>query len=148
MNERLPRHAEAFMDLVARLEHALRRHGYAREDRDIAFIDWARFARELGDDFFRTVRESGEANVLIGEPPRSYYRNRGFMPRNSKPIETVRELITRGVIQVRNNIAHGEKYVERATRRDDDLTKEALWVLRTAISSHPEVKHMMAAQET
>jgi hypothetical protein len=58
-------------------------------------------------------------------------------------IRNVTQLFTRGVCQVRNNIVHGEKYIEVATPRDDALVKEAMWVLQKAIRCHP-VMHRSA----
>ena len=53
------------------------------------------------------------------EPPRVYHRDRGMLPVVQKPITGVVLLFMRGVCQVRHNIVHGEKYVERGMPRDD-----------------------------
>lgn len=139
MHSRLPPEAAAFTDLYARLEHVLRRNGYARKDRQVALIDWVRFARDLGEDFFLRVRNSENAQTLIGEPPRIYYRDEGLVPDVQMPITSVTELFLRGVCQVRDNLVHGEKYVRESRKRDDDLVRDAHWVLEEAIKLHPQI---------
>jgi hypothetical protein len=114
----LPEHAAAFMASFVRLEHALRRNGYARADRERAVVSWRKFAQELGEGFFVYVHHSGSAATLIAEPPRVYHRDRGFLPLVREPITGVVQLFTRGVCQVRNNIVHGDKYVEAANVND------------------------------
>jgi len=144
MTGHLPEHADAFMGLIARVEHFLTRNGYARANRPRAEIDWVRFADELGEHFFHAVRDSQRATTLIAEPPRVHLRGQGFQPEVQEPVRNVIELFQRGVCQVRNNIAHGEKYVVEGSARDDALVKEAHWVLEQAIARHPRVKVIMA----
>jgi hypothetical protein len=143
---RLPLHATALTNLFAEVEYALRRNGYVRRDQPKAFIDWALFARELGEEFFSEVRDSGRAVELVREPPRAYYRDIGLHPEMPDPIGGIVDLFVRGVCQVRNNIEHGEKFVESATPRDHALTREALWVLKKAIAEHPRAREFLAAQ--
>src|SRR5262249_2920202 len=133
----LPPHAVAFTALFARVEHALRRNGYTRSDQERAAVNWRQFATELGNDFFVSMRQSKRAETLIQEPPRVYHRDRGFLPKIQEPITDVFHLFRRGVCQVRNNIVHGEKYVDLATPRDDALVTEAHYVLEQAIACHP-----------
>ena len=140
--------AAELMQMFARLEHGLRRNGYARRDRQVALIDWARFASELGEPFFAAARDSGNAAVLIRVPPRVYHRDKGLLPEQPPPIANVGELFVRGVCQVRNNIAHGEKLVELATQRDHDLVRDALWVLTQAIDRHPKARELLAKAMT
>jgi hypothetical protein len=141
----LPEHAASFMGLFARLEYALRRNGYEKKNRRRAEIDWVNFANEFGSEFFDNVSRSLHARTLIGEPPRIHYRGLGLQPEVQEPIKDVVELFVRGVCQVRNNIVHGEKYVELATQRDDALVREAHWVLEQAIARHPKFKELLAA---
>lgn len=108
-----------------------------------AQIDWSQFAAELGEEFFVAIRDAANAPTRIGEPPRAYHRDQGFQPTVQTPIANVQELFLRGVCQVRNNIAHGEKYVETGTNRDDDLVSEAKWVLERAVEQHPELKKIL-----
>jgi len=143
----LPEHAAAFMELFARLEHAMRRNGYARNDRHVAFVDWRRFANELGGEFFAYIVSSQKAETLVVEPPRVYYRGRGLQPNVQTPIINVVQLFERGVRQVRNNIVHGEKYVDLATERDDALVTQAHWVLQQAIARHPRAHAILARYE-
>jgi hypothetical protein len=140
MANHLPRHATDFAALFARVEHTLRRNGYARKDRSRSVVDWALFAKELGQTFFDTIRTGRKAKTLIGEPPRIYHRDKGFLPEVQIPIADVVELFLRGVCQVRNNIVHGEKYVEDGSKRDDDLVQGANFVLEQAINRHPALK--------
>ena len=144
MTGHLTPEAAELMHSFARLEHALKRNGYARQDRKVAFIDWTRFAAELGEPFFTAARDSGNAAVLIREPPRVYHRDKGLLPEQPPPIMNVQELLLRGVCQVRNNIAHGEKFVEPVTERDHDLVRDALWVLTQAIDQHPKTRELLA----
>jgi hypothetical protein len=108
-------------------------------------IDWPLFARELGPDFFAMIAHSGKADMLIGEPPRIYYRDGGMRPVKPEPIADVEQLMIRGVGQVRNNIVHGEKYVDRGSKRDDDLVMQAMWVLEQAVEWHPAARNKAAA---
>lgn len=143
----LPEHATAFTALFARVEHALRRTGYARADQDRAVVDWRKFAKELGDGFFTYVCKSRRAVTLVGEPPRIYHRDRGMLPKVQKPIKDVEQLFTRGVCQVRNSIVHGEKYVDFATPRDDALVNEANWVLEQAVGHHPKITELLVVHQ-
>jgi hypothetical protein len=144
----LPEHAAAFTALYARVEHALRRNGYARLDQERAVVNWRKFASELGNDFFAYVRKSKRAETLVTEPPRVYHRDHGMMPKIQEPITDVMQLFRRGVCQVRNNIVHGEKYVDLATPRDDALVREANWVLEQAIARHPRMSSIMAMHQS
>jgi len=85
------------------------------------------------------VLKSKCAETLLAEPPRIYYTRQGFGPEIQKPITDVVQLFTRGVCQVRNNIVHGEKYVDLATPRDDALVIGANRVLELAIARHPKL---------
>jgi hypothetical protein len=143
----LPEHAAEFMELFARLEHALRRNGYARTDQERAVVNWRRFALDLGEKFFLEVCRAQKAQTLIGEPPRVYIRGRGMQPEVQRPITDVVELFSRGVCQVRNNIVHGEKYVDLATPRDDALVREAHWLLLQAIARHPHAGKLLTQRQ-
>jgi hypothetical protein len=144
MRSYLPPHALAFRDLFAQVEHVLRRNGYSRTDRAKAEIDWQKFAQDLGDPFFGYVLESEAAGTLIGEPPRAYYLEGGWKPRNQEPIRNVVELFLRGVCQVRNNIEHGKKFIAEEGPRSDALVNEAHWVLEQAALRHAETKSIFA----
>ncbi len=139
----IPAHAGEFLALFARAERALSHNGYARRDRGRAVANWRKFAKELSDEFFAHVRKSNRVTTLLIEPPRVYYRGRGFLPTVQKPITDVEQLFARGVCQVRHNIVHGEKYVEFATPRDDALVTEANWVLEEAIARHPKLRGLL-----
>jgi hypothetical protein len=145
MDTHLPAHAVAFTQLFARVEHTLRRNGYSRENIDRATVNWSKFASELGEPFFEYVRASQQATTLISEPPRIYYRELGMQPDIQEPITAVVPLFVRGVCQVRNNIVHGEKYVETARPRDDALVLEATWVLQHAVRRHAKAEALFAA---
>ena len=140
MNGHLPEHALAFQNLYMRVEHVLRRNEYCLPNRKKALIDWQKFAHDLGDQFFDYVRESQAASTLINKPPRAYYRQDGWPLQDQTPIQNVVGLFERGVCQVRNNIVHGEKYIEPEHERSDILVIEAHWVLEQAILRHPEAK--------
>ena len=142
MKGHLPAHALAFQNLCARVEHALRRNEYCILNRKKALIDWRKFANDLGDEFFDHVRKSQAARTLTNEPPRAYHRKIGWWPPNQTPIRDVVELFERGVCQVRNNIVHGEKYIDPERPRSDILVNEAHWVLQQAILRHPEAKRI------
>jgi hypothetical protein len=65
----LPEHATTFAALFARVEHTLRRNGYAQPNKDRAMVDWRKFARELGEDFFAHVRDFQHSNRdVVGQP--------------------------------------------------------------------------------
>jgi hypothetical protein len=143
MTGHLPQDAAAFMELFARLEHLLRRNGYTKKDHSRAVIDWKQFAREFDETFFKHVKRSGKAATLLREPPRIYYRGWGMQPEVQEPIRGIADLFLRGVCQVRNNIVHGEKYIDLATPRDDALVREAHWVLEQAITQHKLAKELL-----
>ena len=136
MESGFPEHVSAFFELFARAEHALRRIGFVQSNRAKAVVDWRAFARDLREEFFVAVRNSGRADTLIREPPRAYHGEAGWQPRQSAPIADTEDLFIRGVCQVRNNIVHGEKYIFQEGERSDDLVKEATWVLEQAINTH------------
>jgi len=140
----LPEQAAAFTALFARVEHVMIRNGYARSDQKLAFADWQKLARELGDSFYEEVRISALAETLLAEPPRVYHREKGFLPLVQEPIVDVVQLFTRGVCQVRHNIVHGQKFVEQATPRDHALVQEAEVVLAKALRRHPVLKGFFA----
>jgi hypothetical protein len=65
-----------------------------------------------------------------------------------EPITDVGALFIRGVCQVRNNIVHGEKFVESARPRDYALVEEAHWVLEQAITQHQDAGTLFASLRT
>ena len=68
-----------------------------------------------------------------------------MQPDVQDPITGVVPLFIRGVCQVRNNIVHGEKFVESARPRDHALVLEANWVLEQAIVRHPDASTLFAS---
>jgi hypothetical protein len=131
------KNAIAFRDLYAHVEHALRRNDYTRKDRKRAGIDWIQFAKDMGESFFDYVRTSQKAETLVSEPPRVFHRGRGMQPKTQTPIADIIQLFLRGGCQVRNNIEHGEKYIDGGGVRDNALVSEAPWFLEQAIKRHP-----------
>ncbi len=128
--------AEEFARTFRDTEHALKRSGYIRKDREVAEADWDRFAKELGPDFFEHVVTSGIAVTLVGDPPRRLLANLQWAPKETKPLTNVAQLIVNGVCRVRNSYLHGEKFVggpDGQWERDATLVKEAHGVLREAV---------------
>jgi hypothetical protein len=142
---KLPEHAVAYRDLFAHVEHRLRRAGFLRKNHKRAVVDWRKFACDLGAPFFEYVRGAVEADTLIREPPRVLDQAMVWQPAEQKPITDVVELFERGVCQVRNNIVHGEKYMDVGTPRDDALVKGANWVLERAMGWHPEGRRIFGS---
>jgi hypothetical protein len=106
-----------------------------------AQADWAAYAKMLGSDFFDRVASSGIADTLISDPPRKLMREGlRWSRRKSTPLENVHELLLEGVCRVRNSFVHGEKFVggpDGQWERDARLVKEALAVLKLALSEKP-----------
>lgn len=66
-----PQQAIEFIQLFARVEGALKQSGHLKRDKKKrAEADWTGFADSLGPEFFQYVRDSEQANTLVGEPPR------------------------------------------------------------------------------
>lgn len=136
-----------FAELFSRFEHALKRAGFLKKRAD-AQADWNKFARQLGDEFFRRVKDAGFAGTLIGNPPRKLMADGlKWGPTDAKPITDVIELFALGVCRVRNSFIHGEKFVRgldaRQRERDAILVSEALKVLREARDWAPEVAALL-----
>jgi hypothetical protein len=128
--------AEDFARTFRQTEHALKRSGYLRKDKDIAEADWDEFAKKLGPDFFQHVIASGIAITLVGDPPRRLLASMEWSPEKTKPLTNVAQLIVNGVCRVRNSYLHGEKFVggpEGQFQRDATLVSEAHAVLREAV---------------
>jgi len=145
MPVQIPEHAIRFRERFAHVENLLRRAGYVQQKRrSRALVDWVKFAREFNADFFLYVQGSQQANTLLSEPPRVLDAHITWQPLNQTPIADVVELFQRGVCQVRNNIVHGEKYIDSHDRRDDELVSQAAWVLEQAIDRHPNAATIFA----
>ncbi|WP_439501621.1 hypothetical protein [Aminobacter ciceronei] len=128
--------AEDFARTFRQTEHALKRSGYLRKDKDIAEADWDEFAKKLGTEFFQHVIASGIAITLVGDPPRRLLVNMKWSPEKTQPLTNVAQLIVNGVCRVRNSYLHGEKFVggpEGQFERDTTLVIEAHAVLREAV---------------
>ena len=145
MSIQMPEHVIRFRERFAHVENLLRRAGYVQQrQRSRAFVDWVKFANELGADFFLYVRASQQATTLLNEPPRVLDAQLIWQPPNQTPIADVAGLFQKGVCQVRNNIVHGEKFVDSHDRRDDELVSQAAWVLERAIVRHPNAATIFA----
>lgn len=135
-----PPEAIEFMQLYARIEGELKRVGNTKRGRKLAEADWGPLAESLGEEFFHFVRDSKLADTLVGEPPRRLM-NQGleWQPAFSPPIENVLDLFTRGICQVRHNLAHGEKFDVTGSGWDRDiaLVTQALWTLERALERSP-----------
>lgn len=129
------RDAEEFSALFRKMEHDMKRLGFLKGT-DHAQADWNKFARKLGLPFFDAIRASGDASILLGEPPRKLMREGlEWRPLNPKPLANVVELFEQGVCRVRNSFVHGEKFVsdqDGQRERDATLVREALFVLSEA----------------
>ncbi|RUV40611.1 MAG: hypothetical protein EOQ55_28625 [Mesorhizobium sp.] len=127
--------AEAFVADFRRMEYALKRSGYIRNNRKDAQADWGSFAHALGKKFFDQVVADGIAKTLIGHPPRQLLADLHWSPQSPAPLANVAELIVNGVCRVRNSYIHGEKFTggpEGQWERDALLIHEAHAVLNRA----------------
>ena len=139
-----PEEARQFLELFGRTEHALKQLGFLKKKKR-AEADWVRFADELGAAFYDRIVASGAAKVILNEPPRARMAaSFAFEPALQTPIVDGRELFLRGVCQVRNNFAHGEKFVVSGLGWDRDLQliRDAHWILKEAISAHPGLRNL------
>ncbi|NKL12105.1 hypothetical protein GFL78_08910 [Rhizobium leguminosarum bv. viciae] len=128
--------AEDFARTFGQTEHALKRSGFLRKNKDIAEADWDEFAKKLGPEFFQHIVASGIAITLVGDPPRRLLANMEWSPEKTQPLANVAQLIVNGVCRVRNSYLHGEKFVggpEGQFERDATLVIEAHAVLREAV---------------
>lgn len=131
-----PTSAVEFLELHARIEGALKQSGMVQEKKKRAEADWKALAESLGASFFRRIFESGKADTLIGEPPRRRMRvGMRWHPEQPAAIQDVGTLFLDGVCQVRNNLAHGEKFsvTGQGWDRDEELVTQAIWVLEQAL---------------
>ena len=137
-----PEPANEFLRLYARTEGALKQGGHLKQ-RKLAYADWDSLARSLGQKFFESVRDSGNANTLILEPPRRRMKDGlRFQPDKPPAIGTTEQLFQRGVCQVRHNLSHGDKFDVSGAGWDRDvaLVTESLWVLKSALEWNKAVR--------
>jgi hypothetical protein len=139
-----PHPAEKFLKLFAHTEGRLKKRGDLIKGRKHAEADWMPLADALGADFFAHVRGSGAADMLMNRPPRKRMADLCWAPENPAPIGDVRELFRRGLCQVRNNLAHGEKFVVDGDdlKRDIVLIEQSLWALEQAIEKCEGLKYL------
>lgn len=140
---------DEFEALYRKVERALVYSGYMQGHKKYADADWKKFANELGQPFLDFVKKSREATTLTTEPPKQLLKM-GHIPgwvEVCKDYQTVEDLFLSGICQVRNNVAHGHKYVgtEADKRRDDKLTGQATWVLHRAIERNDKIRAYLAA---
>jgi hypothetical protein len=131
-----PPEAIEFLELYARTERALKQAGCVKKGKKFAEADWTPFANALGPEFLEHVRTSHQAEILITEPPRRRSTlGLEWAPVEPQPIRTVEELFVRSICQVRNNLAHGEKFdiTGKGLDRDLALVSQSLWVLKQAL---------------
>lgn len=124
-----------FIGRFAQIEKRLKDAGQIQRGRKAAQADWPTLADSLGQHFFDEVRQSGQADALINEPPRTRMADGlVFSPEMPLPLRNVRELFALGVCRVRNNLVHGEKFVvsEGGWERDEALVRAAQWILELA----------------
>lgn len=118
------------------MEYALKRSPkYLRTNKTVAEADWDAFAKDLGQEFFDHVVQSGIAKTLIGKPPRRLLKDLQWDPPNPSPLSNIAQLIINGVCRVRNSYLHGEKFTggpEGQWERDTLLIEEAHAVLNEA----------------
>jgi hypothetical protein len=129
---------EKFAATFRQSEHALKRSGYLRKDKDNAEADWDAFAQKLGPAFFDHIVKSGIAITLVGDPPRRQLATMEWVPKHTTPLTNVAQLIVNGVCRVRNSYFHGEKFVGGEPgqfERDATLVTEAHAVLHEAMKT-------------
>lgn len=105
----LPASAISLFAVFSRFECALKRSGYHHGNGD-AHANWDKFANSLGKDFFEEVSSSGNANLLIGTPPKKQVVDGDDLDWQAVgKVTNVQELFV-SVRRVRNNLFHGGKY--------------------------------------
>jgi hypothetical protein len=138
-----PEPANEFFRLYAQAESTLKQAGHLSQRTKLAHADWESFARALGQEFFESIRDSGNATTLILEPPRRRMKDGlTFQPDRPPAIETTEQLFKRGVCQVRHNLAHGEKFDVSGVGWDRDLAlvSESLRVLQLALQRNRNIR--------
>lgn len=137
-----PKEAIAFLEMFANAEGAMKRGKFANENKARAVADWGALAAELKEDFFAAIGDSKKASTLIETPPKKLMRGTGWQKDQPAKIENVKDLFIRGVCMVRNNLAHGDKYIgtDEDRKRDAILIAEATYVLQQALAKMPKEK--------
>lgn len=131
------RSAEAFAKEFRHVEYALKRSEFLKFKKEVAEVDWDRFARALGKPFYDHIVAAGIAKTLVGAPPRRLLNDLQWGPPNPAPLANITQLIVSGVCRVRNSYIHGEKFTggpEGQWERDLVLIQEAHAVLKEAMT--------------
>lgn len=140
-----PALAQDFLDLHGRVENALRNVGYLKKI-DRAEADWSELAKALGEDFFKEVRDSGIALTLIAERPRKQMAaNLDWQPPKALQVTNTQELFVNGVCQVRNHIAHHQKFrgSQQEIDRDMKLVEESYSILELLLKKRPDLTNFL-----
>jgi hypothetical protein len=132
-----------FFAAFARFEFALMRCNYLRaRGRDNgAEADWNKLAAELGEPFFREVRDTNKLPTLINDPPKKLVvqNNQAIFGPRPEPITSAAELFV-SARRVRNNLFHGNKMFASNRHRDVALMLEVLWLLEYVMTKRPELR--------
>lgn len=150
LHARLPEQARNFFVVFARFEYAMKQSGtYSRGGKSGVDPDWDGLAKDLGEEFFASVRAERLAQLLITEPPKKQIKqDDGSLGwRDMGAVSNARELFL-AVRRVRNNLLHGGKYRDQCSgayveiggsERSDALLSQSLAVLDLALNTKPEV---------
>jgi hypothetical protein len=137
--------AREFRTLFSRFDHALVYAKFLQKSRGEARADWKAFANnEMTAKFFKFVQDSKCADILINSPPKKLMNEFGDLEWKSVGgvFRNVEDLFIHGVLQVRNSLYHGHKYIGSVEQQscDEVLVSEAMWVLEESINRSPKIR--------
>ena len=141
MVEKQPDGADCLFRVMMRLEFALKKRKFLRRNRRYADVDWKKFAKHLGEQFFEDVKESGIAPDLIHSPPNRQIVNdtRDLDWEPATEVSNIKGLIF-ALKGVRNNLFHGAKSDDSDGERNVALIRNALCVIDSILQHDHELR--------
>ena len=133
--DRHPKDAIKFFKMMMRLEYSLKEYRYARRKGSTVEVTWDEFAKKLGKDFFRRIKNSGILKQLLEHPPkRQTLEDNRLLWESVTEISNVQELLG-AVRRVRNNLFHGGKHGDPDSERNDDLISDCITVIEKILEN-------------
>lgn len=133
-----------FIATFLRFEFALKEAGFIPKDGG-ASVEWGRVTKELGQTFYTSIRDSGNAETIMRRPPKKQVsRNHKLEWKPQDPPANVHELLE-AIRRVRNNLLHGGKSGDPEDDPDDQyrnekLITEAQWIVEQVLHKMEEVR--------
>ena len=151
----MPRHEVAeFFIAFSRFEFALKASGFGKNGRwDEAKADWTKFAQKIAKHFDKSANEELKSAVeyVMTKPPKQQYYANESLEWKPHPVPKVSDMDTLlfHVRNVRNNLFHGAKFIQRESPdpdRDPHLVRAASLILAECLRIAPELHDAFYAE--